>query len=141
MIDVFRFGAVRLTALAVLGVIPGVARASLQVYVSPSGSDSASGLSALTPLKTLGAAVSVVRQQRGGSTSTAATINMAGGRYQLTSPIMLVAEDSNLTIAGPLGNTAVITGGSQISGWSKFMTASIKRRLSPAAARAVYSAA
>ena len=65
---------------------------------------------------------------------------MAAGRYQLTTPIMLDPSDSNLTIAGPTRNTAFIRGGVHFCGWSKFVSAGIKKRLSPAAARSVYSA-
>ncbi|HLK15893.1 MAG TPA: right-handed parallel beta-helix repeat-containing protein, partial [Fimbriimonadaceae bacterium] len=44
------------------------------------------------------------------------------------------------TIAGPSGNGAILDGSVPVTGWSKFISPAIKRRLSPAAASAVYSA-
>ena len=140
MLNISKFGAVRLIAASILGAVPGLSLASVQVYISPTGNDAANGLSSSTPVKTFAIAIQIVRNQRAGNTSNPATINVASGRYQLMSPIMLLSTESNLTIAGPSGNTAIITGGVQISGWSKFVSPAIKRRLSPAAARAVYSA-
>ena len=140
MQKILNFSAARLAVAALFAGIPGLSLASLQVYVSPTGSDSANGLSSSTPVKTLAIAVQIVRNQRAGNMSIPATIDMAPGRYQLTSPVMLLPTESNLTIVGPAGNTAIITGGTQITGWSKFVSPAIKRRLSPAAARAVYSA-
>ena len=137
--DVLKLGGTRLIVLSLLGLAPWLSRADLQVYVSPSGNDLANGLSSSTPVKTIPSAVWVVRNQRAGNLSLAATINMASGRYELTAPILLLPSESNLTIVGPVGNTAIITGGTQLTGWSPFVSAAIRARLSPAAARGVYS--
>lgn len=131
--------AAKALAALVLGVIPGLSMASVQVYISPTGSDSADGLTSSTPVQTFAAALLVLRAQRAGNTSIPATINVASGRYELASPIMLLSSDSNTTIVGPVGNTAIITGGKAVTGWSKFVSPAIKKRLSAAALRAVYS--
>ena len=131
----------RLIVATTLSMLPWLSHADLQVYVSPNGNDLATGLSSNTPVRSLGTAVQIVRNQRAANTSNPATINMAGGRYELASPVMLDPNDSNLTISGPTGNTAIITGGIQITGWSKYIPNAILRRLSPTAARGVYSAA
>ncbi len=77
-------GAARLAAATILGVIPGLSFANLQVYASPTGSDAFNGLSASTPVKSISTAVQIVRNQRGNNPSTPATINLAAGRYQLS---------------------------------------------------------
>src|ERR1039457_5043827 len=110
MQKILNFSAARLAVAALIAGIPGLSLASLQVYVSPAGSDSANGLSSSTPVKTLAIAVQIVRNQRAGNMSIPATISLAPGRYQLTSPVMLLPTESNLTIVGPAGNTAIITG-------------------------------
>lgn len=131
----------RALAALFLGVIPGLASATVQVYISPTGSDTANGLSAGTPVRTFGTALQIVRTQRNSDTSIPAILNVAAGRYQLTAPIMLTSTESNLTIQGPSNNTAIISGGVQITAWSKYIPSLIRHRLSPAALRAVYSAA
>ncbi|MHB8636462.1 MAG: hypothetical protein ACYC96_08310, partial [Fimbriimonadaceae bacterium] len=52
---------------------------------------------------------------------------------------MLYPTDSNLTIVGPVGNTAIITGGVQLTGWTKSIPAAIKRRITAAVAGALYT--
>src|SRR5437762_3468442 len=98
--------------LLIAGVLvagpPARAAATAQIYVSPSGSDTAAGTSA-QPVETLAKARALAR----GKT---ATVHLSAGTFQLTAPLALDSGDSNVTWQGS-GNT-VISGGVKVTGWT-----------------------
>jgi hypothetical protein len=99
-----------------------VPAAGLELYVSPSGSDSAAG-TITAPLKTLAAAQARIRKEssRGG-----AVVNVRDGTYY--EPLVLGPSDSGergspVTWQSYPGETATVSGGSAIScAWKKSTT-------------------
>ena len=83
-------------------------------YVSPQGSDSASGLSTTTAFKTLAEAQAAMRASGGADTTY-----IMGGTYFLNSPLALTSADSNNTFAAYQGQTAVLSGGTAVTGWTQ----------------------
>src|SRR5436305_12315399 len=114
-------------ALVVAGVavaLPAHAANAVDFFVSPTGSDSNSGTSASSPFKTLQKAQSAVRAVDQAN-SGAITINLAGGTYRLTSPLVFTAADSSTGTAGSIwwkaesGAAPVVSGGAAITGWTQ----------------------
>lgn len=112
-------GIICLTALtvgfAVIGAAPSAqASASQDVYVSPHGSDHASG-SAWSPVRTLDRARDLARSRHkhGGGV----TVHLGSGTYRLTKPLELGAQDSGTTWQG--SRNTVISGGRQVTGWRR----------------------
>ena len=99
------------------------AEAAAELFVSPDGNDSNSGAKD-SPLKTLDAARKAVRSISG-SAQGDIVVWLRGGTYRLTEPVVFTPDDS-----GKNGNriiyqaypdeTPVISGASQVSGWSKY---------------------
>jgi len=90
-------------------------------YVSPGGSDSADG-SASAPFATLEKARDAVRDFRVQAPNEPVTVQLAGGRYTLASPLVFTPADSGSKAApivwqGAEGERAVISGGLVISDW------------------------
>jgi len=111
-------------ALIVLVGIPCSADQTL--YVSPSGNDTWSGRSATAagtdgPLATLNGARLAARKYAG---TGAVNIIFAGGRYELTAPVVFEKEDSGaknapvVYMAAP-GTKPVISGGRRINGFKQ----------------------
>lgn len=93
-------------AAAVLLSTVFCANAQQRIYVSPKGSDSASGDEA-HPLGTVAAAVKRLDTGR----TAPAEIILGEGEYCITAPIRLGAGDSNLSIKGAGAGRSVISGG------------------------------
>ncbi|MBI9063888.1 MAG: discoidin domain-containing protein [Marinilabiliaceae bacterium] len=99
-----------LTALIVLCcTLIGIAQTNY--YVSPSGSNKADGTKN-HPWKTLDYAKKKARQ-----VDEMVMIHLQDGEYVLSEPLILNAEDSNLSIQAAEDATPVISGGANISGW------------------------
>jgi hypothetical protein len=99
------------------------AATTTNLYVSPTGSDSNSGTSADSPLKTLERAKDVVRGIDQ-STSGEIRVNLAGGVYRLSAPLSLTAQDSGtnghqVVWAAAPGARPVISGGVKVTGWTR----------------------
>ena len=97
--------------------------AAITVVVSPTGSDAAAGTVG-APLKTIGAALAMVRSKRAGARGTAATsaaIELRAGVYHVLETLDLNGADSHLTITSYTGERATISGGRSIDGvkWSR----------------------
>jgi hypothetical protein len=90
------------------------------IYVSPDGNDDASG-SISAPLKSLNRAAELVREKTG---QEAVNIFLAGGRYGLSTPLVLGPEDGG-TSEAPVswqampGEKPVISGGIQVGAWTQ----------------------
>src|SRR2546423_9653549 len=118
-------GALALTSLLWIGAghLGAQAATATDLYVSPSGSDSNAGISPGAPLKTLQKARDVVRgidQSNSGEIH----VNLAGGTYRLTAPLVLDASDSgtgghSVTWQAAAGARPVVSGGLQVPGWTK----------------------
>src|SRR4051794_10548071 len=84
-------------ALAVAGpvcALPAHAATPVALYVSPDGSDTNPGTSANSPFRTLQRAQAAVRGIDQAN-SGAITVNLAGGTYRLSKPLVLTAADSS----------------------------------------------
>lgn len=82
-------------------------------YVSIDGNDSAAGTSTSTPFATLQRAVQAM-----GSSSSGDVTYVLDGTYSVTSPLTLNSSNSGDTIAAYDGAAPVISGGTQVSGWT-----------------------
>lgn len=102
----------------------GFAVSTLQAktfFVSPAGSDANPGTAEApfaTPLK----ARDAVRAFRASSPKEAVTVELAGGRYALESPLVFEPEDSGtaeapITWQGAAGERAVLSGGRVLTDW------------------------
>ncbi|MFF2517428.1 fibronectin type III domain-containing protein, partial [Streptomyces sp. NPDC058086] len=115
--------------MAVLFALPAHAATAITYFVSPSGSDSNPGTSAAAPFRTLTKAQTAVRAIDK-TTSGPVTVTLGGGVYRLANTLTFTAADSGGGTAGTVwwkaasGQTPVISGGVQISGWAKTSTGS-----------------
>ncbi len=112
------------TLLAALTAVTSVSAGN--IYVSPAGSDTATG-SAAEPLRTVGEALKRAREwRRLGDAGAEGNINiiLADGIYTLTRPLFVRPEDSGrngsvTTVCAAPGASPVISGGVDITGWSR----------------------
>lgn len=115
--------------LVALAVASGVQLQAENIYVSATkGSDSASG-SISAPLKSVGEALKRVREWRRLNRPEATAdgdvrIVLDGGVYRQTTPLFVRPEDSGTEssatiICAPEGVDAVISGGVEVTGWTK----------------------
>ncbi len=128
----FKLYRLAVSALAALIILIGTAvfAADPAIYVSPKGNDSWSGsLTAANadgtdgPLASLDAARLAVRKIRAGGAGTIQVI-IAGGRYELTQPVVFESEDSGVKNAPTVytaapGAKPVFSGGRQITGFTQ----------------------
>ena len=82
-------------------------------FVSPTGSDAASGLSLDTAFQTLDRAQSAMRTSAGADTTM-----IRGGTYALAAPLQLTAADSQNTFSSYAVEHPVLSAGSVVSGWT-----------------------
>ncbi len=92
----------------VVNILPSVG--DLELYVSPSGNDSAEGTSA-APLATLGAAVNKAKTVSASTT----TIILADGEYETTSTVDITGISGTVTIKAAEGATPVIKGSKTVA--------------------------
>ncbi len=88
-------------------------RAATVVRVSPGGDDRAAGTEA-APVRNIAIAV-----QRSRGQPRPATIILATGRYPLASTLDLDTDDSGLEIRADAGAHPVLSGGTQLTGWTQ----------------------
>ncbi|MBQ2628837.1 MAG: hypothetical protein IJG13_04085, partial [Kiritimatiellae bacterium] len=98
-------------ALALLAGCDGFNGARADLYVSPRGSDAASGVSPSSPLRTLARARDVARA-RGSATKIA----LADGVYELDEPLAFSADDRDLVFEAAPGARPVLSAGRRIGG-------------------------
>ncbi len=123
-----------LTKLSILVVValacftpavwPATAAAGIFIYVSPRGDDHAPG-TARQPVKTLMQAQTLVRTVRTRSADQDVTVIVREGTYQLAAPLRFTAVDGGhgaqrVTWKGAPGAHPLISGGSEVTGWSLF---------------------
>ena len=104
--------------LAAALLLVGSHALAAELYVAPNGDDGGMGTEE-QPFATLERARDAVRAIEGG-----ATVVLRGGTYRLTEPLVFTPEDSGTEDAPAVyrsqeGETAVISGGAQVSGWRK----------------------
>ena len=80
--------------------------AAIEVSVSPAG-----------PLKTLQAGRDALREKRKAGATGAAVMKVAAGKYEITQPLVLDAQDSDLQIIGE--GTAQIIGSQAVTNFTK----------------------
>ena len=83
-------------------------------YISTTGSDAANGLSLTTAFATLERAQDAMRLSGGDDTTL-----IRGGTYYLDQPLTLTAQDNGSRYAGYGTETAVLSGGTAMTNWSK----------------------
>lgn len=104
----------------------GIPAKAGDIYVSPTGSDTATG-SALQPLKTPQAALKLAREWRrlGNPQATdSIRIHVSSGIYRMNKPLFVRPEDSGTKdsptiLIGDADGSTVISGGIKLSGWKK----------------------
>ena len=94
-----------------------------EIYVSPDGSDSASGTFA-SPLKTLAGARDAVRKLNK-DMSGDITVYLRGGDYRITEPVVFDTRDSGtnghtITYKAYGDEVPVINGSEKVTGWTKY---------------------
>ncbi|EFQ92467.1 hypothetical protein CFE70_005016 [Pyrenophora teres f. teres 0-1] len=91
---------------------------AVDLYVSPSGSDSNAGTAA-APFKTLTKAQQAVRNQIAGTANEGITVHVGAGTYTLSAPLKFTSEDSgkNGVTVKWVGTGATISGGLKITNW------------------------
>ena len=99
------------------------ADAAAELYVAPDGSDSNPGTKD-KPLRTLDGARKTVRSLKG-SVQGDITVWLRGGIYRQTEPVVFTPEDSGqngsrITYQAYPDEEPVISGASQVTGWSKY---------------------
>jgi hypothetical protein len=114
-------GAVVPLVAAGVFAVPAVSRAAVMstLFVSPSGSGTA--CSSAVPCS-LAQAQSSVRALAGGMSGDV-VVQLAGGVYRLSAPLVFGAADSggngyNVIWQGAAGASVVLSGGQQVTGWS-----------------------
>jgi hypothetical protein len=114
------------------------ARAAVQAtyYVSPAGSDSNSGTSSSSPFATLDHARQVVETVNGSMTGDI-VVYLLGGTYPLNSTIAFTPRDSGtnghqIFYEAYPGQTPVLSGGTQLTGWTQYNGSIYKTHLSRA---------
>jgi hypothetical protein len=112
-------------------VAAGSARAAIDIFVSPTGSDSNRG-SKDSPLASLDAARDLARKQSSGG---AATIWISGGEYRLSSPVELGRVDDSLLLRAVENERPVFTNSRRLSASDFHLVADAATldRISPAA--------
>lgn len=92
----------------------------LDIYVSPTGSDTGTGSNA-QPFRTLSQAQNAVRQQLQSALTADINIHVAQGVYSISSPLTLTDKDSgkNGFKVNWIGNGAVVSGGLKVTGWTQ----------------------
>jgi len=92
---------------------------AVDLYVSPSGSDSNAGTAA-APFQTLTKAQQVVRNQIAGTANENITVHVGAGTYTLSVPLKFTSEDSgqNGVAVKWVGTGATISGGFKIANWT-----------------------
>ncbi|MEQ0564501.1 RICIN domain-containing protein [Amycolatopsis sp. NEAU-NG30] len=98
------------TALAA----PPAHAATVTIAVSPSGNDANPGTPD-QPVATPAKAQQLARAQAAGNT---VVVQLAGGTYRLSAPLSFTSADSGVTWQSAPGQTAVLSGGSPVTGWS-----------------------
>lgn len=116
-----------LTLLVAIVLASGIKSYTGNIYVSASKGDDKAAGSVENPLKSVGEALKRAREWRRLNAPEAADdirIILEGGVYRQTSPIFLRPEDSGTAasatiVCAPEGETAVISGGVEVKGWSR----------------------
>lgn len=126
MASVFRIAGVLLIVIPLVAGSSAGANGpadSVTFFVAPDGNDAWSGRLAQAnadrtdgPLATLQAAC---RAARKAGTKPGRTITVQEGRYFITEPLVLTAEDNGLRIVGQPTGKACLYGGRKVGGWAK----------------------
>jgi hypothetical protein len=114
----------RLTAVLVaavcalaMAVVAGAAPAQAEtvtIFLAPNGNDNNPG-TADQPVATPAKAQQLARAQTAGND---VVVQVAGGTYRLSAPLVFTTADSGVTWRAGAGQTPVLSGGSQVTGWT-----------------------
>jgi hypothetical protein len=108
-----------ISLLCLLGA--GGVSANIDIYVSPTGSDSGDG-SQSSPYKSLTKAQQQVRSALSSSSSGGITVHLAGGVHTLSKPLVLTDKDSGSSskpVVWTSSANATVSGGLKITNWSR----------------------
>jgi len=111
----------RVCALAGLLAVSAVDMSAVEFYVAPTGSDTNSG-TMTHPFQTVSRAQTAVRAVNAGMTGDI-TVYLRGGRYEISSTLSFTSADSgdkgfHVIYRSYPGESATISGGKQVEGWS-----------------------
>jgi hypothetical protein len=102
------------TALAGVAVAATPAQAAtVTIHVAPNGNDNNAG-TAEAPVATPAKAQQLARAQTGNDV----TVLLAGGTYRLSAPLVFTTADSGVTWQAESGQTPILSGGTQVTGWT-----------------------
>jgi hypothetical protein len=102
------------TALAGVAVAATPAQAAtVTIHVAPNGNDNNAG-TAEAPVATPAKAQQLARAQPGNDV----TVLLAGGTYRLSAPLVFTTADSGVTWQAESGQTPILSGGTQVTGWT-----------------------
>ncbi|ORY11696.1 hypothetical protein BCR34DRAFT_652167 [Clohesyomyces aquaticus] len=109
----------RLFAYLFTALVASESAFAVEFFVSPSGSDQNAGTSKDAPFQTIPKAQQAVRSSVS-SMNGNITVNLAPGKYFLTSPLKLGAEDSGSNGYSVIwsGAGALLSGGTKITTWT-----------------------
>jgi parallel beta-helix repeat protein len=111
-----------LIVLSVLAALAGAQGEVRRVYVSPTGDDAASGVTAEAAFATLARAQLAVRQLKAQGPDSPVEVVLQPGTHYLAEPLALTPEDSG-TADCPIiyraaeAGTAILSGGAPVDGW------------------------
>jgi hypothetical protein len=106
--------AATVTALVGVAVTPAQA-ATATIHVAPNGNDSNSGATD-APVATPAKAQQLARARVAAGDDV--TVLLAGGTYRMSAPLVLTTADSGVTWQAESGQTPILSGGSQVTGWT-----------------------
>lgn len=95
-------------------------------YISPNGSDTASGKSPDAALKTIEQARDAIRQlKKENKLNAPVTVFLRGGKYPIKEPLIFTEQDAgtkghSITYQAYKKETPVLFGGRQITGWTQY---------------------
>jgi len=102
-----------LAVAVVAGAAPAQAE-SVTIFLATNGNDNNPG-TADQPVATPAKAQQLARAQTAGND---VVVQVAGGTYRLAAPLVFTTADSGVTWRAAAGQTPVLSGGSQVTGWT-----------------------
>jgi hypothetical protein len=105
---------------AIAAAAPAQAAAIVTIVVSPNGNDNNPG----TPDQPVATPAKAQQLARAQSASNDVVVELAGGTYRLSAPLMFSSADSGrnghtVTWQAASGQTPVLSGGQQVTGWTQ----------------------
>jgi len=104
-----------------LGLGGALPLAAATLYLAPSGPPNADG-SARRPFTQVTPALVAARQLQSRAPGEAVTLELSGGRYELSETLRLTPADSGLTLRARASEAVILSGGRRVVGWQRNAT-------------------